>query len=141
MLFILALLSIPVIVMTIIQIDYVNSVINNRHIDDDKRKKYSGMVITNLVILSAVLLIMLTATDIKINSIIKIIIILFLCGTIGLNIYNIVVVNRGENISKGAATANLVILYPLIIAAGILFCYQFGPAIVKIVEVFGGGRR
>lgn len=129
------LFSIPVFVLSIYQIDYLNKVLKHENILDKSTRDYSNIVIFNIVIFSISILYALFNS--KLGTVSTVMTMLILGGILGLNIYNLVVVKSGKDFSRGAVITNLVILYPLCVISFAIIAFAFGPMLVQIFEIFG----
>lgn len=129
------LFSIPVFVLSIYQIDYLNKVLKHENILDESTRNYSNIVIFNIVIFSISILCALFSSEL--GTVSTVMTMLILGGILGLNIYNLVVVKSGKDFSRGAVITNLVILYPVCVISFMIIAFAFGPMLFKIFEIFG----
>ena len=132
-LFIPAVISIPLVILLSIQIDYLKPVIKNEDIGHKHRKVFYGITIFNMVIFSLLMLLVLFYPGISVNY--KLIILAILIGILGLNLFNAIVLNKGGKISKAVAILDLIILYPIIFLLGIIVCFVFGPLLFDLFKI------
>ena len=131
----LAIVSIPIFIMLYMQIVYLNAKLENEIISKQLEINYYNITIANIVLFSIlIILLLLLFIDSNMDFIGKIIIILFSCSILALNIYNYVIVSKGENLSRGAIITNLILIYPLLLLTVILLANYFGPEVYEIVD-------
>jgi hypothetical protein len=132
--FLQAIIAIPIFIILFIQIVYLNTVLENKTVSKQLEINYYNTTITNIVLFSILIVLSLLFMDSNKYFIGKIIIILFSCSILALNIYNYVILSKGENLSRGAIITNLIFIYPLLLLTVILLASYFGPEVYRIVD-------
>ena len=130
----LAIIAIPIFIILYIQIVYLNTSLENKNVSKQLEINYYNTTITNIVLFSILIVLSLLFMDSNKYFIGKIIIILFSCSILALNIYNYVILSKGENLSRGAIITNLIFIYPLLLLTVILLAIYFGPEVYRIVD-------